>query len=924
MAGAMGRLLDGRCRRRMVSSWSLVVSALLLVSWGLVEAESAVTCESGAVEFFVPRGERGDDSVRVTYRSSLSDERSERGAPFLQCCGWVKVPDESSRSLNCSVFSEDLDVHSNASALPDFCLRINSSLKSYIVTASEVEGVVGHGYCALRADAAVSLSLYLNWFGSDSRVTNRRSFFEPVQTRAECSNDNLPCRLSISTKSIHGSKASRVLGAVEWNGTLSRNQHVLLSQEFIAAFRPQTENPSNEETSVLDFSVSSVRPMLSISKQVEAANVLQLGRRSLLATRAVHRPASQVQWGIIFVTGTLISLAGISMLAILCAGKKEDESPGEFLDTVPILPPRFSYSKLQKATQNYSKKLGDGAFGSVYEGTLPNGIRVAVKMLEKTSVQGEKQFRAEVASMGAIRHLNLVRLHGFCSEGAHRLLVYEYMPNGSLDSWLFGKKQGEKLLDWEQRLNVALGTARALAYLHEECSDHIIHLDVKPENILLDHQFCPKLSDFGLAKLMDREQSRVVTSMRGTPGYLAPEWLLPHAAVTAKTDVYSFGMVLLELISGRENTNFSLGKEQWYFPAWAFKLMGEGRTMELLDKRLHIEEVEYFHKQDAVRAIHVALLCIQDDPASRPAMSRVVHMLQGHVEPEPLNARQSAIQPPRRLVTAFAASVCDTDPINGLKSEKTQSGEKQSTDSWNDSRKNSTDRNIIMDSRKNSSADRADSRKNSWSNDLVQPHDLILSELQNDMRNDHFQKRNDMNLHRAANGPNSTSSRLPVVSESPRVFETPKLPPRPPRHESLEDLNEEDNFKLEPEAPHAVQENSQYRVSHKGDRLAGVHMLGSNPKCIPPWPVKGDVILLRGPQGDFHGVVRDVRVQTKQMRLGLLHRLSSETRWSVREEEAGWRHWNESIRTLDFWVVVRWATIPGRGFEKFPVEWQVK
>jgi serine/threonine protein kinase len=396
--------------------------------------------------------------------------------------------------------------------------------------------------------------------------------------------------------------------------------------------------------------------------------------------------------------------------------------------------------------------------------------------------------------------------------------------------------------------------------------------------------FLWQLSDFGLAKLMDREQSRVVTSMRGTPGYLAPEWLLPHAAVTAKTDVYSFGMVLLELVSGRENTNFSLGKEQWYFPAWAFKLMGEGRTMELLDKRLHVEEVEYFHKEDAVRAIHVALLCIQDDPAARPAMSRVVHMLQGHVEPEPLNARQAAIQPPRRLVTAFAASVCEADP---LKSEK----KIPENSNLVDSRKNSTDKN--------------DSRKNSWSNDLLQPHDAILSELQSDH---HLPKRNDMNLHR--------SSRLPVVSESP-------APPRAPRHESLEDL-EGDGFKLEPDLPPAVQEASKYRSSHKGDRLAGVHMMGSNPKCIPPWPVKGDVVLLRGPQGDFHGVVRDVRVQTKQMQLGLLHRVSSETRWSVREEETVWRHWNESIRTLDFWVVVRWATIPGRGFEKFPVEWQVK
>lgn len=405
-----------------------------------------------------------------------------------------------------------------------------------------------------------------------------------------------------------------------------------------------------------------------------------------------------------------------------------------------------------------------------------------------------------------------------------------------------------------------------------------------------------QLSDFGLAKLMDREQSRVVTSMRGTPGYLAPEWLLPHAAVTAKTDVYSFGMVLLELISGRENTNFSLGKEQWYFPAWAFKLMSEGRTMELLDKRLHVEEVEYFHKEDAMRAIHVALLCIQDDPAARPTMSRVVHMLQGHIEPEPLNARQSAINPPRRLVTAFAASGIDTS-TPAASNEKLDQEKAQS------------------DSKSEKSRDSKSSRDNSWSNE----HDPVLSDLQNI---DHFPKRNDIHCTSAATTP-IIPSRLPAVTESPRVLETPK-PRMLPRHETLEELNDEvDHFKLESVLPPAIQIARQYRSS-KVDILAGVHTLGSNPKCIPPWPVKGDVILLRGPQGDFHGVVRDVRVQTKQMRLGLLHRLSSETRWSVREEENAWRHWNESIRALDFWVVVRWASISGRGFEKFPVEWQVR
>jgi serine/threonine protein kinase len=568
--------------------------------------------------------------------------------------------------------------------------------------------------------------------------------------------------------------------------------------------------------------------------------------------------------------GAFVSVTGVVMVLMLCAHHTK-EPAADFLESVPSLPPRFSYSKLQKATKNFGRKLGDGAFGSVYEGSLPNGSRVAVKVLEKASVQGEKQFRAEVASMGAIRHLNLVRLHGFCSEGSHRLLVYEFMANGSLDSWLFKRKQGEKQLDWEQRLNIALGTARALSYLHEECSDHIIHLDVKPENILLDHQLCPKLSDFGLAKLMDREQSRVVTSMRGTPGYLAPEWLLPHAAVTAKTDVYSFGMVLLELISGRENTNFSLGKEQWYFPAWAYKLMGEGRTMELLDKRLHVEEVEYFHKKDAVRAIHIALLCIQDDPALRPPMSRVVHMLQGHVEPEALNANQSAIQPPRRLISAFAASMSDID------ASATQQVEAFGP--------------------------------------AINSRVPIESQV--------MESPKVMESPRARESAKVTES--PRVVESPQVLESPRISIKVLPPVALEET-EEPPAASAINRPEPLLSPAVYISKHvsRQQRIPGAHSIGLNPKYIPPWPVKGDVVLLRGKGGDFVGVVRDVRVQTKKMQIALIHRLSSEGRFSVREEETIWRDWNEAVKTLDFWVILRWSTVPERGAEKFPVEWMVR
>jgi len=207
----------------------------------------------------------------------------------------------------------------------------------------------------------------------------------------------------------------------------------------------------------------------------------------------------------------------------------------------------FAYKDLQTATKNFSEKLGGGGFGSVFKGVLPNSSLIAVKKLESWS-QGEKQFRTEVSTIGNIQHVNLVRLLGFCSEGTSRLLVYDFMPNGSLDSHLFTEKDSD-FLDWKTRYQNSMGTARGLAYLHEKCRDCIIHCDIKPENILLDAEFFPKVSDFGLAKLVGREFSRVLTTMRGTRGYLAPEWI-SGVAITAKAVGSSYGMMLFEFVSG--------------------------------------------------------------------------------------------------------------------------------------------------------------------------------------------------------------------------------------------------------------------------------------------------------------------------------------------------------------------------------------
>ncbi|KAL2331773.1 hypothetical protein Fmac_019354 [Flemingia macrophylla] len=205
----------------------------------------------------------------------------------------------------------------------------------------------------------------------------------------------------------------------------------------------------------------------------------------------------------------------------------------------------FGYRDLHNSTRNFSEKLGGGGFGSVFKGTLGDSSLVAVKKLESIS-QGEKQFRTEVSTIGTVQHVNLVRLRGFCSEGTRRLLVYDYMPNGSLDFHLFQNKN-YKVLDWKMRYQIALGTARGLAYLHEKCRDCIVHCDIKPENILLDADYCPKVADFGLAKLVGRDFSRVLTTMRGTRGYLAPEWIA-GVAITAKADVYSYGMMLFKCL----------------------------------------------------------------------------------------------------------------------------------------------------------------------------------------------------------------------------------------------------------------------------------------------------------------------------------------------------------------------------------------
>ncbi|KAJ9554554.1 hypothetical protein OSB04_018599 [Centaurea solstitialis] len=330
------------------------------------------------------------------------------------------------------------------------------------------------------------------------------------------------------------------------------------------------------------------------------------------------------------------TIASIVVLVIVVLGvimfivhkqKRNAEMEEEYIDQVPGLPTRFSYEELKIATKCFSKKLGEGGFGSVFEGTLEDGSNIAVKRLQGPA-QVKKSFLAEVASIGSIHHVNLVTLKGFCALKSQPLLVYEFMSNRSLDRWIYHGHR-EHVLEWECRKKIILDVAKGLAYLHEDCRQKIIHLDIKPQNILLDGDFNAKIADFGLAKLVDRNQTQVMTIMRGTPGYLAPEWL--SSVITEKVDVYSFGIVLLEILCGRKIFDISQPEENRHLLAVFQKHWEQEKLLDIIDK--YSEDMQA-HGPEVVEMLNVASWCLQPDFTRRPAMSSVVKVFEGAIQVE--------------------------------------------------------------------------------------------------------------------------------------------------------------------------------------------------------------------------------------------------------------------------------------------------
>jgi serine/threonine protein kinase len=299
----------------------------------------------------------------------------------------------------------------------------------------------------------------------------------------------------------------------------------------------------------------------------------------------------------------------------------------EFLQSHNNLTPiRYSYSEIRKMSKSFTDKLGEGGFGTVFKGTLSSGRLVAIKMLGKSKTNGQ-DFINEVATIGMIHHINVVQLIGFCVEGSKRALVYEFMPNGSLNKYIF-LPEVSTLLSYDKINDIALGVARGIEYLHQGCDMQILHFDIKPHNILLDENFTPKVSDFGLAKLYPINDSIVsLTAARGTLGYMAPELFYKNiGGVSYKADVYSFGMLLMEMTSRRKNVNASAEhSSQLYFPTWVYDQLNNGNNIKM-------EEATDEENKIGKKMIIVALWCIQMKPSDRPSMNKVIQMLEGEVE----------------------------------------------------------------------------------------------------------------------------------------------------------------------------------------------------------------------------------------------------------------------------------------------------
>ncbi|KAK7257944.1 hypothetical protein RIF29_32283 [Crotalaria pallida] len=312
-------------------------------------------------------------------------------------------------------------------------------------------------------------------------------------------------------------------------------------------------------------------------------------------------------------------------------GESSDVSCGTRSETSSLEDPNigwgrwYSMKEVEVATRGFAKEnvIGEGGYGVVYRGVLQDGSVVAVKNLLNNKGQAEKEFKVEVEAIGKVRHKNLVRLVGYCAEGAKRMLVYEYVDNGNLEQWLHGDVGPVSPLTWEIRMRIAVATAKGLAYLHEGLEPKVVHRDIKSSNILLDKNWNAKVSDFGLAKLLGSEKTHVTTRVMGTFGYVSPEYA-STGMLNERSDVYSFGVLLMEIITGRSPIDYSKPPGEMNLVDWFKGMVASRRGDELVDPLIEVQP----SPRSLKRALLVCLRCIDLDVIKRPKMGQIVHMLE--------------------------------------------------------------------------------------------------------------------------------------------------------------------------------------------------------------------------------------------------------------------------------------------------------
>ncbi|XP_075667009.1 cysteine-rich receptor-like protein kinase 10 isoform X1 [Castanea sativa] len=370
---------------------------------------------------------------------------------------------------------------------------------------------------------------------------------------------------------------------------------------------------------------------------------------------------SQISLQTIVVVVASISVSALLFVAGYCYLRRKQRKKYNVIQEENAESLQFDFATIEGATDKFSddNKLGEGGFGVVYKGILPNGQEIAVKRLSQTSGQGLGEFKNEVITVAKLQHRNLVRLLGFFLEGEEKILVYEFVPNKSLDYFLYDPKRREQL-DWSRRYKIIKGIARGILYLHEDSRLRVIHRDLKASNILLDQDMNPKISDFGMAKIFGINQTQGNTNrIVGTFGYMSPEYAM-FGQFSLKSDVYSFGVLILEILTGEKNSSFCQANSSEVLLSYAWKHWRDETPLELLDPTLG----DSYTKNEVIRSLHIGLHCVQDNPADRPTMATVVLMLNNDSVTLPL---------PQRPAYFFRSRTDDNRRPNELESNQSTS-----------------------------------------------------------------------------------------------------------------------------------------------------------------------------------------------------------------------------------------------------------